>query len=183
MTNIIYTVYKTTNLINNKIYIGVHETINPNDSYIGSGLQIKRAVKKHGKTNFSKEILFECDNSKEAYLIEFLLVDKEFINRNDTYNIAIGGNGGHTGNYKFGTHGHMNSSFGGLLYTPTGIYESSLEAEKFINMNRTTILKLCKNNESIITKEQISRNRYLYSLKESPVGKTYKELGFYFESK
>lgn len=44
-----YTVYKTTNIINGKYYIGVHKTTNPNDSYLGSGKAIKEAIKKYGK--------------------------------------------------------------------------------------------------------------------------------------
>ena len=63
MTTPIYTVYRTTNNINNKIYIGVHKTTNPNDKYLGSGLAIKSSIKKHGKENFTKSILFEYDNS------------------------------------------------------------------------------------------------------------------------
>ena len=63
----IYTVYKITNTINNRYYIGVHKTTNPNDSYYGSGLVIKEAIKKYGKENFIKEILFTFENkpSKE----------------------------------------------------------------------------------------------------------------------
>lgn len=40
-------IYKTTNLINSIIYIGLDTKNNPN--YFGSGLHLKRAVKKHGK--------------------------------------------------------------------------------------------------------------------------------------
>ena len=49
-----YTVYKTTNLVNNKIYIGVHKTSKPNDTYIGSGKILADAILKYGKENFVK---------------------------------------------------------------------------------------------------------------------------------
>ena len=60
-----YTVYKTTNLLNNKIYIGLHETEDLNDSYLGSGILLKQAIKKYGSNNFKKEILFVYDNKIE----------------------------------------------------------------------------------------------------------------------
>lgn len=42
-----YTIYKIVNLINNKFYIGKHQTIDPNDDYLGSGNAILAAIKKN----------------------------------------------------------------------------------------------------------------------------------------
>jgi hypothetical protein len=55
-------VYLTTNLLNGKQYVGSHEGYE-NDSYLGSGTYISRAVKKYGKENFKREILEVCDSS------------------------------------------------------------------------------------------------------------------------
>lgn len=86
-----YTIYKITNLINNKIYIGAHRTTNPMDNYFGSGDEIILAIKKYGKENFKKEILGFHENEDLMYLEEAKIVDQDFINRQDTYNIVLGG--------------------------------------------------------------------------------------------
>ena len=56
-------IYKTTNLINSKIYIGKTTRQDPN--YFGSGKIIKRAINKYGIDKFKKEIICECCNQKE----------------------------------------------------------------------------------------------------------------------
>lgn len=87
-----YTVYKTTNLVNGKIYVGFHSTDNLEDGYLGSGKLLKRAVEKHGEENFSKKILAVFDTREEAEALEREIVNKEFIERDDTYNLSLGGN-------------------------------------------------------------------------------------------
>lgn len=87
-------VYKITNNVNGKIYVGVHSTTDFNDGYMGSGKYIKMAIAKYGAHNFTKEQLFEFDQAEDAYLMERELVDHDFIKRSDTYNCDIGGSGG-----------------------------------------------------------------------------------------
>lgn len=88
-----YTVYKITNLINKKVYIGVHKTSNLGDNYMGSGVNIRRAIKKYGSDNFKKEYIAIFDNSDEMFKMESLLVNEEFIKDKKTYNIVKGGVG------------------------------------------------------------------------------------------
>ena len=99
-----YIVYKTTNLINNKIYIGVHRTnTDTDDGYIGCGLSkthanrfkkyaFHKAVKKYGASNFIRETLFEFDDSEsgklKAYKKEAELVNRDFLKRKDVYNMC-----------------------------------------------------------------------------------------------
>lgn len=94
--NIYYTVYQITNLMNNKIYVGVHATKDPNDSYYGSSRPLRYSMKKYGRQNFIKEILFNAFSLEDAYYVESIIVDKDFIQRKDTYNIKLGGIGGGT---------------------------------------------------------------------------------------
>jgi hypothetical protein len=87
-------VYLTRNLINNKIYVGKHSTWNEEDGYLGSGLKLKNAIKKHGKEIFERIILHYCYDEQQMTEIEIQIVDESFVARKDTYNLCVGGNGG-----------------------------------------------------------------------------------------
>lgn len=91
---IYYTIYQTTCVVNNKIYIGKHQTTNLDDGYFGSGKLLNRAIKKYGKQNFKKEILFIYDNEDEMNKKEKELVNEIFILNVNNYNLCIGGKGG-----------------------------------------------------------------------------------------
>ena len=84
-------VYKTTNMINGKYYIGVHNTKNLNDGYLGSGPIILRSIKKYGKDNFKREIIEFCDTAEAAFLLESKLVYVDFVKEQTNYNVALGG--------------------------------------------------------------------------------------------
>lgn len=86
-----YTVYKTTNIINGKFYIGKHKTSDPYDDYLGSGKLLNKAIKKYGRENFVKEVLCDYDNEAMMNLAEKILV---VIDPEVSYNICKGGHGG-----------------------------------------------------------------------------------------
>lgn len=83
-----HTLYRTTNLVNGKIYVGVHSTDNPDDGYLGSGTALKRALKKYGKNSFLKEVIFVFDDRSAAYLKEREIVDDAFVRNLGTYNLT-----------------------------------------------------------------------------------------------
>lgn len=95
MNNVI--VYKTTCMLNGKIYVGVHKnkSENPNefDGYYGSGNIIKSAISKYGKENFERETLFVFDNFADAYTKEREIVNENFVLNKNTYNLSLGGVG------------------------------------------------------------------------------------------
>ena len=101
-----YIVYLTTNTKNGKVYVGVHKTEDSNkfDGYLGCGVNINKpssifnpstpfhyAVKKYGFNAFKRVTIKEFENIQDALDLESYIVDENFIKRNDTYNITLGG--------------------------------------------------------------------------------------------
>lgn len=95
-----YYVYKITNMINNKFYIGKRETTTEAETdttYMGSGLLIGMSIKKYGIENFTKEIIHNCENREELNIQEKYWIKKlNSMDRNIGYNILPGGEGGDT---------------------------------------------------------------------------------------
>ena len=89
-----YCIYRITNLINGKTYIGQHKYKKLNDSYMGTGKHLKSAKAKYGIENFKKDILVFGIVRKD--FID--LLEKEYIKfyrsiGKAEYNIADGGEG------------------------------------------------------------------------------------------
>jgi group I intron endonuclease len=89
-----YTIYKITNQIDGKFYVGSHKTKDLNDNYMGSGKYLKHAQEKYGIENFVKEILFVFENADDMYAKEAEIVNEDFLATENTYNLKIGGFGG-----------------------------------------------------------------------------------------
>ena len=93
-----YYIYRITNKINGKTYIGQHKYKGLDDNYMGSGKLVKRAQKKYGMENFEKEILYSCIQYKAtADDVERFAIAKERAIGKAEYNIADGGQGGNLG--------------------------------------------------------------------------------------
>ena len=119
-----YCVYKITNTLNGKIYIGLHKTDVLEDNYLGSGKLIRAAIKKHGAKNFVKEVLFVFDNEQSMIEKEIEIVTEEFCNRSDVYNIMPGG--------KYGSGKRNGLSFKGRVHSDESkelIRKAALERE------------------------------------------------------
>ena len=94
-----YYVYKTTNIINGKFYIGKRHYRKKDEKwYLGSGIYLNRAIKKYGRENFKKEIIEWCSSSEEVNNKErFWIAKLDALNPKIAYNIAPGGDGGFLG--------------------------------------------------------------------------------------
>lgn len=87
-------VYKTKNKLNGKYYYGMHSTHNLNDGYLGSGKQLRYAIRKYGKVNFELEIIEFFDSRELLIEGEKKIITDEIIKDKDSYNISYGGLGG-----------------------------------------------------------------------------------------
>lgn len=93
-------VYRITNKINGRYYIGMRSTDNEDDSsYMGSGKRIGYEKKKHGIENFTKEIIEFLPSRKEAGEKEKELVNEETLKDSLCLNLKKGGE------YSPGTYG------------------------------------------------------------------------------
>lgn len=89
-------IYLTTNLINNKMYIGKHKSQSFDINYYGSGKILKQAISKYGIENFKNEILYKADSNEELNIYEkrYIKEYREKFGRQNLYNIANGRDGG-----------------------------------------------------------------------------------------
>lgn len=141
-----YIVYQTTCSVNNKIYIGVHQTKDPNifDGYLGRGFYknhtkyiknpqspLHYAIIKYGVENFSRKTLFCYDNEEDAYKKEAELVTEKFIQLESNYNVSVGGIYSHRPSRKV-----YQFDFKGNLIKE---YNSALEASKILEVNVSNI--------------------------------------------
>ena len=86
-------IYKITNKVNGKWYIGKTNGKDPN--YMGSGKLLKRAHKKYGIDNFEKVILENCSTEEELNLKEIAwIASTNALTDPNCYNLAEGGTGG-----------------------------------------------------------------------------------------
>lgn len=154
-----YTVYKITNLVNGKYYIGKHHCRCKNCVYMGSGKLIKAAINKHGIENFTKEILFVFETEDEMNKKEAELVTEELIASGTVYNLCPGGQGG-----------------AGVILMNTSLEERILNARKGrISAN----IILSKKHAFRLQTDADYKNRWLKKLREnnskSFLGKTHSE--------
>lgn len=85
-------IYKITNLLNGKVYVGKHTCKNIANPYYGSGVAIKLAIKKYGKEKFKKDILCFCESESDLNSMEIEWISKLGAFGNG-YNMTKGGEG------------------------------------------------------------------------------------------
>lgn len=79
------------------MYIGKRSTNRPieKDNYLGSGVALRKALKKYGRENFSKYIIDVFDSSEAAYTFEKEIIEEvNAVSDKNYYNLVHGGPNG-----------------------------------------------------------------------------------------
>ena len=111
----IHYIYKTTCLISNRYYIGLHSTNNLDDGYMGSGKRLRYSIRKHGTENHIKEILEILPTREELVLREIEIVTKELVDDKSCMNLVLGGGGFMLDDYHFECSKNGNKKLNELL--------------------------------------------------------------------
>lgn len=147
-------------MINGKIYIGMHQTEDLNDCYMGSGKYLKRAQTIHGIENFKKEYLHIFSSFEEMKEKEAELVNEDFLERNDVYNLQSGGGGG----FYFINKNRLN----GFCNIETAKYGQKRTIEtmkqKYTKEERS---KIYEKGRQLATKASVEKKCYLIAMEKS----------------
>ena len=156
-----YYLYEIKNLINDKVYVGVHKTKSMDDGYMGSGKVILSAIKKHGMENFTKTILETFDNSEDMFAREKEVVTDEFLARPDTYNLRRGG---------FGGFDYINSN-AEIITLRSGKVSDTMKRQYVEGTRSTSLTRLNSDPDFIKRRNEASTNRIRNTEKSPHFGK------------
>ena len=157
--------YKTTNLINGKFYIGMHSTDDLNDGYLGSGTYLWYSIKKHGKENFKIKIIEFFKTRKELSEREKELVNEDLLNESLCMNLKPGGQnpplfGKYNGFYgKKRTKEHKEKMLDGLLKKLKDPIFNKLRNDKISKINKGRDNGKWKNRKHKETSKQLMKEK------------------------
>ena len=124
----------------------MHSTSNIEDGYLGSGLILRRSIRKYGEKNFKREILEFCESREMLSKREKEIVTQQLINKKMCMNLVLGGEGG------FKNKEHQIKAFTKGLETQNKLRETNLEWVK----KRGNKISLARKEEYKLGKRKIN---------------------------
>jgi len=147
-------IYKTTNLLSGKYYIGMHSTDNLDDGYMGSGRRLRYSINKYGKENHKVEILEFVNSRKELIKREVEIVNLNEIAKDKCLNMSVGGDGGYK--HEPGSESSQNFSKAGNAEFIRKLREDSDFRERISKQTTEHNIRLHK--EGVLTKPNYDWN-------------------------
>lgn len=144
-------IYKTTNTITGKFYIGMHSTDDLNDGYLGSGLVIKNSIKKYGKDFHSMEVLEFLPDRNTLKQREIEIVNENLLCNELCMNLKVGGVGGNQSGEKHPRYGKrhsletrlkMSMSSNRTATNVRAVYVDGVEYQSLASASRATGIKI-----------------------------------------
>jgi hypothetical protein len=142
-------IYKTTNLLSGKYYLGMHSTDDLNDGYMGSGRRLKYSLNKYGRENHKVEILEFLETRTELIKREEEIVNLNEIAKKDCINLRVGGEGG------FRDEEHREKFFNS--YNPES-HKKGLEKQKWLTENNEEWVSNKRKKQADTLKRYIKEN-------------------------
>jgi group I intron endonuclease len=169
MSQMFFIIYKITNKINNKFYIGAHKTEDLNDGYMGSGKILKRAINKYRIDNFIKEILFQCNSEEKMFQKEKEIITEELIKDKTCYNLKVGGEGGFDYLNKRGLNkwSEGNNPMYGKKHSPESLEKLRVASTGRKHTNETLVKMSLSNKFSLLSNEKLQEEIKNDTLKEN----------------
>jgi hypothetical protein len=109
-------IYKITNIINNKFYVGMHSTDNLDDGYLGSGKRLWYSLRKYGSENFKLNILEFYPDRISLKNREQELINEDLLKDPMCMNLKYGGEGGLPLNLDLELFHHLGGKAGGKVH-------------------------------------------------------------------
>ena len=140
-------IYKTTNLVSGKIYVGQHKSSKfLGKRYLGSGRKLKESIKHYGKKNFKVELLEEVET-------------KELMDEREIYWISVYNSTNKEIGYNLSEGGNVNRTLNGENHPLYGKHhrEESIKKNRCSNSNKVVV----HNDDECIKIEPNLLNKYL----------------------
>ena len=147
-------IYKTTCIVTEMFYIGMHSTDNLKDGYVGSGKRLWHSINKHGKENHVCQILEFLPDRKSLAKREMEIVNQEMLNEELCMNIVTGGEGGYNLKAVESNRLKKGKTYEEIFKTPEMVkhrrqlakdnYSKSIESYNFKNIDKNKHSEICK---------------------------------------
>jgi hypothetical protein len=169
-------IYKTTNLLSGRYYIGMHSTDNLEDGYLGSGTYLRRAIKKYGKLNFNREIVEFCKTRVELKSREIQIVNLQEIANENCMNLKVGGVAGDGPQigycHSLETKQKMSDAAMGKKKSPDHCKNMS-SARIGTTHSESTLKKMSESHKNITTETRDKMSKSQLGVKNNFFGKTH----------
>lgn len=156
-------IYITTNMVNGKRYLGQKrfDEWNKWKTYLGSGKAFKNALKKYGKENFSRNIIYFCYSEEELNKVEYdLSVFLNVVESEDWYNLEYGGNGCSGYHHTEETKRHLSEIFSGENHPWYGRHHSE-ESKAIMSEKRKGVTPANKGKQATEDTKQKLREAWV----------------------